>query len=447
MSSTAEQLDDFRKLLFISYASENVIFAKWLARKLAFYGYGVWIDEIKILGGECWVEEVDVAIKERSFRVLGLLSKASMDKPNPRKERTLALSLSKDRGIKDFLITLKLDGTKPDWTLSDISWIPFLESWAEGLRKLLKKLASIDAPRIHKDNPAIASEALDRGQKLVSDQAEDLITNWMHFINLPETLRVYDSRGLNKDDLKAWPNFSFCQGEVASLSPPPSNLVDLVRKTTEAFHWPSFQKIRNVTTHNIIVQILNKTVWNWLQNAGCVFNEEAKLYYIPNPFREKSIHRFLDADGSRRFIHTSGKVTIKKPSAPPETVIHHPGIRYKARKTDAGHYVLEIIPAVALFDKEHRTITGRRVGPRRKKVTRSWYNPHWRKRLLAFSQLLLNESEKDNITNFGLSALLRLSTNRSLIEANLAAKDDRASDDKKEQEIEIHLDEMDVWRE
>src|SRR5580692_9343689 len=86
-----------RNLLFISYAYENQVFAKWLARKLAFYGYGVWIDQIQLLGGESWVKDVDIAIKDRSFRVLGLLSKASIAKDNPRKERTLALQLGQQR--------------------------------------------------------------------------------------------------------------------------------------------------------------------------------------------------------------------------------------------------------------------------------------------------------------------------------------------------------------
>src|SRR5665213_1255033 len=123
---------DLRKLLFISYAYENQIFAKWLARKLAFYGYGVWIDQIEILGGESWVKDVEIAIRDRSFRVLGLLSNASIGKDNPRKERTQALQLGKQRKIDDFLITLNLDGVQPDWTLSDISWISFRESWADG---------------------------------------------------------------------------------------------------------------------------------------------------------------------------------------------------------------------------------------------------------------------------------------------------------------------------
>jgi hypothetical protein len=94
MSNSITTEPDLRRLLFISYAYEDQVFAKWLARKLAFYGYGVWIDQIEILGGESWVKEVDIAIKERAFRILGLLSHASITKENPRKERTLALRLA-----------------------------------------------------------------------------------------------------------------------------------------------------------------------------------------------------------------------------------------------------------------------------------------------------------------------------------------------------------------
>jgi hypothetical protein len=73
--------------LFISYAYEDEVFAKWLARKLAFYGYGVWIDQYEILGRESWVKDIGQAISEHSFRILAILSRNSIDKENPRKER------------------------------------------------------------------------------------------------------------------------------------------------------------------------------------------------------------------------------------------------------------------------------------------------------------------------------------------------------------------------
>src|SRR5258705_12055302 len=95
--------------LFISYAIEDAALADWLARKLANQGYAVWLDRLKMLGGEPWPQDIDVAIKERTFRMLALLSTHSIKKPNPSKERTLALSISKTREIPDFLIPLKVD--------------------------------------------------------------------------------------------------------------------------------------------------------------------------------------------------------------------------------------------------------------------------------------------------------------------------------------------------
>lgn len=239
MTALDSEPNDLRKLLFISYAYEDEALAKWLARKLALYGYGVWIDQIKILGGESWVEEVDVAIKERSFRVLAILSKHSIDKPNPRKERTLALQLSKQRGLKDFLITLNQDGVDADWTLSDISWISFRESWADGLRRLLKKLESIGAPKIHQGNPAIAKATLDRGTEFVIQKPEELITNWMPFAPLPEKIKIFDTRRLSTDEERAWPNYGLGNGLVVAFEAPSTELAARCKPTGEEYHWPS----------------------------------------------------------------------------------------------------------------------------------------------------------------------------------------------------------------
>lgn len=447
MNSTPDSTESQCKLIFISYAYEDEVFAKWLARKLAFYGYGVWFDQIKLLGGESWVKDVDLAIKERSFRVVAVLSKASIDKPNPRKERTLAQQIGKERKIDDFLITLNLDGSQPDWTLSDISWISFRESWAQGLNRLLKKFAAIEAPQIHLANPSIARVDLDRGEGLVSDVPEDIVVNWLPFVGLPEVLRVYDAPGLSAKELAPWPCFILGDGKVAALSPPPATISKKVTITPEAHLWAAVSEIRRSSTHHIIIQILNKTVGFWLRSAGCEYKPETKATYMPDPFREESIYRYDDADGTKRRIHTSGKTTIKKPAAPPEKVIHHPAVNYRARKTDGGDYVLELKPALALFDAQHHPIEGRKIGPRRKKIARGWYNPHWRKRLMAFAQLLKEEAARCDAINFRLASPIRLSCDRSLVESGLLKNEDETQDEPVEQEIEVPNDEMEEWRE
>lgn len=153
--------------------------------------------------------------------MLGLLSKASIGKDNPRKERTQALKLGKQRETDDFLITLNLDGSQPDWTLFDISWISFRESWADGLRRLLKKLESLNAPRIHAGNSAIAKAALERGSSLLAHKTEPLTTNWMPFVQVPEVLRIFDTSEMDKGQEKAcrdfWPHYGLEPGRAAAF--------------------------------------------------------------------------------------------------------------------------------------------------------------------------------------------------------------------------------------
>ena len=98
--------------LFISYAVEDAELARWLARKLAARGHPVWFDQMKLLGGEPWPQTIDDAIKNRTFRMLGLISEHSLRKPKPTGERTLAQRIAEQRKIPDFLIPLKADASE-----------------------------------------------------------------------------------------------------------------------------------------------------------------------------------------------------------------------------------------------------------------------------------------------------------------------------------------------
>lgn len=446
MQPTNPDVRDLRKLLFISYAYEDQVFAKWLARKLAFYGYGVWFDQIQILGGESWVKEVDVAIKDRSFRVLGLLSKASIAKENPRKERTLALQLAKQRNTDDFLITLNLDDVQPDWTLSDISWIPFRESWADGLRRLLKKLESLNAPRIHAGNSAIAKAALERGASLLVHKSEPLTTNLLPFIQVPEVLRVYDTSEMNEEQEKAsrdlWPHHGLEPGRAAAFSPPPPEIAKVVKETKATFHWPSYDSIHDTPTHNIISRLLNRSVHSWLVRAGCVVAADDHAYYLPAPFRDESIYRFKDVDDSSSYIRVFGSIHLYRPNVAPEEVIHHPAVRYAIRKTDWGGFVIRLRPGIALFDSAHKPITGRKVGPRTKKVTQAYFNEKWRKRLMAFNQLLIQAAAEDKQTALKLGKLITLSTNWCLDETMLAGAPIAEPEEPERYDIHVSAEEM-----
>jgi hypothetical protein len=71
--------------------------------RLAAEGYKVWTDRIKLLGGESYPKDINTAIKSRTSRFLAVLSRSSVEKPNPVKERTLALNLARERK-ENFLV-------------------------------------------------------------------------------------------------------------------------------------------------------------------------------------------------------------------------------------------------------------------------------------------------------------------------------------------------------
>src|SRR5712692_3327912 len=138
-----------RDHFFISYAGEDWPFVEWLGLRLTAEGYKVWCDRFKLLGGESYPKDIDEAIKNRTFRLLAVLSRSSIRKPNPLKERTLALNLARERN-ENFLIPLNLDGMSPTdlgWMVSDLTFVSFHLSWAEGLAQLLKLLEEFNAPR------------------------------------------------------------------------------------------------------------------------------------------------------------------------------------------------------------------------------------------------------------------------------------------------------------
>src|SRR5207245_682242 len=118
-----------------------------------------------------------------------LMSRSSVNKPNPRKEPTLAHNLARERGEPDFLIPLNVDGMKPtelDWMTTDLTFIPFSRSWADGIAQLLKKLQSIGARRPLRDGRRIAAQTF-RAPEVVPAAPEPVYTNCLPVVGLPAT--------------------------------------------------------------------------------------------------------------------------------------------------------------------------------------------------------------------------------------------------------------------
>ncbi len=137
---------------------------EWLTLRFTAEGYNVWCDRIKLLGGESYPKDIDAAIKWRTFRFLTVLSHRSIKKPNPLKERTLALNLARERK-ENFVVPINLDGISPtalDWMVSDLTFISFHLGWADGLAQLLKMLEATNAPKELSEGRSAAVSGLKR---------------------------------------------------------------------------------------------------------------------------------------------------------------------------------------------------------------------------------------------------------------------------------------------
>src|SRR5713226_3390059 len=197
--------------LFISYATEDWPFVEWLALRLSSEGYKVWCDRFKLLGGESYPKDIDDAIKTRTFRFLAVLSRHSLRKANPLKERTLALNLAKVRN-ENFVIPINLDGLSPgdlNWMVSDLTFISFHLSWAEGLAQLLKQLDESKAPRGFASGRSAAASWFE-AKELIVQKEERLWSNVAEITELPKDIYRYEMEANISDEqrlelLSVWP--------------------------------------------------------------------------------------------------------------------------------------------------------------------------------------------------------------------------------------------------
>jgi hypothetical protein len=254
--------DSFRDHLFISYASEDSDFAIWLSRKLIGYGYAVWCDRLKELGGEPYPTDIDEAIKNKTFRFLAIVSRKSNLKSNPVKERTLAINLSKERGVKDFVIPLNLDGipaSEINWMINDLTFISFSNGWAMGLEQLLKKLDSIQTSKpITGGRELIASGFLNT--EYLNNQAENLYINYVPFLKVPKSIKMFKADvTLDKKAEKSWAFFKVSrsdEGLVLAFCEPPSELVTEYYITSVKNDDAELEFIRGIPTKNVISNLL-----------------------------------------------------------------------------------------------------------------------------------------------------------------------------------------------
>ncbi len=381
---------DAPKHIFISYASENRTFAEWLARKLASAGYAVWLDSLKMLGGEPWPQTIDDALN-RSGRLLALMSAHSVDKDLPVSERTKGLSIGKSRSLPDFVIPLRLDDVEWDWTLHNHTGIPFQHGWAAGWKQLLKKLDQIQFPRTLSDGAVLAQQSMEP-ENLVLQEPETLRLNAIHADITQPVLRVFSLPHLTDEATKElkqkWGCYTIRDMAIA-LTPPPGDAPQGIKPTQAQHLWSVGGAILGVPITSIMPALVRTTIWARVQRLGCVVHpKKHSVFYLPENFNESGKLPFTDLEG-KRHTHKIRRYNTIRRGMEKEKVFFHFAFRCDlAKGLDAGFYI-QLVPTIMLFDATGSPIVDDRVNRLRKKITRGYYNAEWRDRYLAAEQLLL----------------------------------------------------------
>lgn len=379
--------------LFVNYATEDWAFAEWLTLRLTAEGYRVWCDRFELLGGESYPKEVGRAIADRTFRFLAVISKNSIDKPNPLKERTLALNIAKDRK-EDFLIPLNLDGLSPTevgWMLSDLSWIPFT-SWSRGFAQLLKKLQSLNAPRPLEESGRRVVADWFAGLEKACDRPERLWSNLLEFREYPSRLlRIRFEGPPSTDLLSRWPHYRENDLTFWSFDLP----VERSRLDVEDIReldWQTQSYTQGLRLRDVATALIKRSVQRFCLNRGMEETADGAYLYFPAglvpgdrlPFtRYDGYKTWVRAVGERTFLTAQGREKSRYHLAP----VFRPTLLKDTRP------LLQVQMRVHLTDLSGKPLENRKLVRRRKSICRDWWNYEWLARLLAVLSWMADGSD------------------------------------------------------
>lgn len=392
-ASVADTFGDFSSAadhLFLSYAWENAALVDWLVRRLTAEGYRVWCDRFQMLGGESFPKVIDQAIKTRTFRLIALLSRHSLAKPNPLKERTLALAISRRQNI-DFMIPLNVDGLKPDeleWDYTDLTYIPF-QDWAAGLEMLLKKLRSIDAPRpltVEQGRQFVAETFLP--QHVLLDQEETLYSNCFSFERIPERLSVIEWTGSRPlrllDQLpSAWSRYEVSEKRVIAFGPPPR---DIPRKRYQIIaekEWRQIDAIEGAPSRDIVSNLLKQAFSETLLQWRLKRDPATGLIYFPKGSFPKNKVKYQGRNGRKTWIAVVGEKKFRG-----RLYRYHLAPDFQIRQDLGPDFVAQLKIRLFLTDLTGKPLAPVAAIPRRKHATSSWFNQQWLNRVWALASFL-----------------------------------------------------------
>jgi hypothetical protein len=172
-----------------------------------------------------------------------------------------------------------------------------------------------------------------------------------------------------------------------------------------------------------------------LERRGFVSHPNQKnCFFLPESYAADGRLRFTGIGNKRTWLKIRGKATFFRVGTPKEVIFHHYALRVRlARGLDRALW-LQVTPTLFFFDSDGTPIVDKRVGPRRRRLTKSWWNNKWANRLLAAEDLFIKGSDEHDSLYF--QEFLRIESSASLKEEALQHIKDDAEDATEEELLE-----------
>ena len=386
-----------RDHVFISYATEDMALSEWLTYKLTTLGYKVWCDRVKLFGGESYPQDIDYAIKNRTIRFLALLSHASLNKPNPLKERTTALNIAEVRKEKGFIIPLNLGITKTEvpWQLADITWVPFQTNWAEGLLALLKTLRKSKTPCPLQNGRDMVSDSI-LSEDIIIDKREIIYSNFLKIKIIPDAITevVFNHKPTDekwRQLRQSWAAHRVDARTFLSFQKPPT---DVSYRIQNAYLWNSENTIHGMDAHDLVSELLKKNLFVVCCKKGLVWSKDYKWLYFP--FDPKGTNRisFVDSLGRNNNIQVAGERKFFSPGRTSRYRYYLAPTFKIMRKMFREQFIVKLGLRIRITNTIGRSILLRSAQSRRKHVSKDWWNYEWVSRYIAICSFLSNGTEE-----------------------------------------------------
>lgn len=126
--------------VFISYAREDMDYARKMFHELVKAAYEPWLDCECLLPGQRWEPTIEQAIRESRYFIALISSRSSAKRGFVQKEISKALDLLEQMPENDiFLIPARLDECEPSHSaLRGVQWVDLFPSWEAGVERIIR---------------------------------------------------------------------------------------------------------------------------------------------------------------------------------------------------------------------------------------------------------------------------------------------------------------------